>query len=164
MLIDGDHAEAAVRTDVNSVLRHTANCPLYIVMHDSFNPGYRRGILTASWADNPHVHLLETDYVTGRLFGGEAGSERRSMWCGFALAVLLPKPRTGPVRIHQNDDLMYRTAYWRSVHAYRSAWNPLYVAPRGVAALGRKALRLASTSLKRVAQAVHARLKRGRGT
>ena len=67
VLIDGNHSEYGVRSDINSLLDYKPDAPLYILMHDSFNPGCRRGMRTAEWSSNPHVHLVELDYVSGRL-------------------------------------------------------------------------------------------------
>jgi len=39
VLIDADHSSAGVQRDINNVLRYRPTRPLYIVMHDSFNPG-----------------------------------------------------------------------------------------------------------------------------
>lgn len=124
VLIDGSHTEEGVRNDVNTLLRYKPESPLYILMHDSFNPDCRKGIHTARWADSPYVHLLELDYVHGRLMPRDEGASYREMWCGFALAVLLPKERTVALAIHDNEPLGYRAAYWFSVHPYRKLWGP----------------------------------------
>lgn len=38
VLIDADHSEAGVRGDIENVIRYKPIRPLYIIMHDSFNP------------------------------------------------------------------------------------------------------------------------------
>ena len=124
VLIDGDHSENVIRHDIENVLRYIPAQPLYMIVHDSFNPDCRRGILTANWQSNPYVHMLEVDYIVGRFISKEEGHYHRQMWCGFALAVLLPEPRTGDILIHQNELLMFQTAYWRSVHPYQKVKNP----------------------------------------
>ena len=54
VLIDADHTAAGVRGDVESVLRYRpTKRPLYVVMHDSFNPECRRGMKEAPWETNP---------------------------------------------------------------------------------------------------------------
>jgi hypothetical protein len=63
-------------------------------MHDSFNPGCRKSIKEAAWSENAFVHLVELDFVPGRLVSDEAESDYREMWCGFALAVS-PARETG---------------------------------------------------------------------
>lgn len=124
VLIDGSHTEEGVRNDVNALLHYKPAGPLYILMHDSFNPGCRRGIRTADWETSPYVHLLELDYVHGRLMPKDEGASYREMWCGFALAVLFPHPRSTPLIVHDNEPLGYRAAYWFSAHPYRKFWKP----------------------------------------
>lgn len=119
VLIDADHSEEGVRRDIEHVLNYIPSQPLYIIMHDSFNPGCRKGILKANWSVNPHVHLVEADYVLGRFISKEEKKLYREMWCGFALAILLPEKREGDVIIHENEYLMYKTAFWRSVYPYK---------------------------------------------
>jgi hypothetical protein len=123
VLIDGNHSEAGVRNDINALMEYQPSSPLYIIMHDSFNPGCRRGIRTAKWEGNPHVHLLELDYVVGRLMPKDEGSSYRQMWCGFALAILLPELRTGELLIHENESMGYKAAFWRSKHPYSWMWS-----------------------------------------
>ncbi len=123
VLIDGNHSEAGVRNDINALLKYQPSSPLYIIMHDSFNPGCRRGIRTAKWEGNKNVHLLELDYVVGRLMPKDEGSSYRQMWCGFALAILLPELRTGELLIHENESMGYKAAFWRSKHPYSWMWS-----------------------------------------
>lgn len=123
VLIDGNHSEEGVRDDINRLLKYKPSSPIYVIMHDSFNPGCRRGIRTANWEESPHVHLLELDYVTGRLMTKEEGSSYRQMWCGFALAILLPETRMGEFLIHENESMGYKAAFWRSKHPYSWMWS-----------------------------------------
>lgn len=123
VLIDGGHSESGARNDINALLKYKPSSPLYIIMHDSFNPGCRRGIRTANWEENPHVHLLELDYVVGRLMPKDEGSSYRQMWCGFALAILLPESRTEELLVHENESMGYKAAYWRSKHPYSWLWS-----------------------------------------
>jgi hypothetical protein len=124
VLIDGSHTEDGVREDLNALLCYQPAAPLYIIMHDSFNPACRRGIRTANWASNPYVHLLELDYVCGRFMPKDEGASYRQMWCGFGLGVLLPEPRSGDLLIHENESMTYKTAYWASAHPYQIMWAP----------------------------------------
>jgi hypothetical protein len=134
VLIDGNHSEAGVRDDVNRLLAFRPTVPLYVVMHDSFNPGCRRGIRTANWSASPYVHLVELDWVHGRLMPRDEGPSFREMWCGFGLAVFLPEPREGALVLHENESIGYRAAYWASRHPYRELLAPLQ---RGRSVLGR---------------------------
>ena len=64
-LVNGDHTSEGVRKDIDNLLRFRPNVPLYIIMHDSFNPICRDGLRRAAWADCPYVHAVELDFVSG---------------------------------------------------------------------------------------------------
>jgi hypothetical protein len=115
VLIDGDHSAAGVKGDITALLSgFRPSRPLYVIMHDSFNPDVRQGIRAAPWAENPHVHVVELDYVGGVLtLDPEA---YREMWGGFGLAVLLPEPRRGRLLVGARMEAMFRPIYRNSVH------------------------------------------------
>jgi cephalosporin hydroxylase len=103
VLVDGSHTERRAREDIDLVLQYRPTKPMYIVVHDSFNPAVRRGILAARWAANPHVHAVGVDFVMGDA-GSSYGSEDESrMWGGLAMAVLMPQPRTGELHFSQDS-------------------------------------------------------------
>ena len=109
VLIDGAHTRETVRADIDNLLRFRPTaCPLFVLMHDSFNPDCRAGIAEAAWADNPHVHQVELDFVSGILH--EAEGKRGQMWGGFALAVLRPEERAGELTITARQGLLFRAA------------------------------------------------------
>lgn len=128
VLIDADHSREGIERDIDSVLRYTPAKPLYIVMHDSFNPECRKGMKKAYWSANAHVHLVELDFVTGRFVTKEEPDGYRQMWCGFGLAMLLPERRRGEVIIHENESLLFQTALRHSVYRSNRWWNPAYLA------------------------------------
>lgn len=128
VLIDADHSREGIQSDIDSVLRYTPAKPLYIVMHDSFNPECRKGMREANWSANAHVHLVELDFVTGRFVTKEEPDGYRQMWCGFGLAMLLPERRRGGVIIHENESLLFQTALRHSVYWSDRWWNPAYLA------------------------------------
>jgi hypothetical protein len=102
VLIDGDHSTSGVRRDIESVLKIVPRKPLYIVMHDSFHPPCREGILEVDWASHPHVHFVEVDFVPGVYFReGTAQIRPGAMYGGFALACLRSEPRGGPLQVGQ---------------------------------------------------------------
>lgn len=128
ILIDADHSRRGVREDINMALAlRPKQHPTYIVVHDSFNPACRRGMKEANWSSNPCVHLVELDFVVGRFVSREEPDSYRQMWCGLALAILLPQPRTGEIIIHENESLMFRTAFWHSAHRFQTYWNPVFL-------------------------------------
>ncbi|HMO35829.1 MAG TPA: class I SAM-dependent methyltransferase [Gemmatales bacterium] len=114
LLIDGDHTAAGVQADIHSLLNYVPVCTLYVILHDSFNPAVRRGIRSARWAENPHVHSVEVDFIPGVLHrGGEAD---REMWGGFSLAILHPRKRTGHLEVSARKDELFQAVLRRSAH------------------------------------------------
>jgi Methyltransferase domain len=118
VLIDGDHSEAGVRRDINAVLQLRPQRDIIIVMHDSFNPGCRSGIQTAAWQDCPYVSFMELDYIPGTYYDEplDTASER-SMWGGFAVALLTAEPRERADRqISQSQQGLFQTTFQVSSH------------------------------------------------
>ena len=116
VLIDGDHSANGVRRDIECLLDYRPQCPLFVVMHDSFNPNVRNGIRAARWGDNEWVHSVELDYLPGILARG--GEEHREMWGGFALAILLPVPRSGELVVTARMQHMFEAVFRHSVHRF----------------------------------------------
>ncbi|MCP4536038.1 MAG: class I SAM-dependent methyltransferase [Chloroflexi bacterium] len=114
VLIDGKHSRNAVKQDIEAVLTFRPNQPLYILMHDSFNPGCRQGIIEANWAANPHVHFVQLDFVTGTILS--TADFYRQMWGGFALALLLPFERTGELTIQKKQEMLFQSVLPHSIH------------------------------------------------
>jgi hypothetical protein len=102
ILIDGNHGEQGVRTDINSVLRIKPRRPLGIVMHDSFMPCCRQGMRTASWAGSPYVHYVELDFVPGCIVPNYS-SVNGVMVGGFGFALLRSEPRTSDLEIFESQ-------------------------------------------------------------
>jgi Cephalosporin hydroxylase len=108
ILVDGDHSAAGVKADIDNALQYKPIVPLYIIMHDSFNPECRQGLAEARWTDNPHVHAVELDFVPGAVnpspyFLNEA-------WGGLALGILLPEPRQGRFQVVGRGERTFRMA------------------------------------------------------
>jgi len=105
ILIDADHSKTGVKREINTLLEIIPNEQLVVVIHDSFNPECRAGILAADWTLNPYVHLVELDFIPGRYnyFEGDPNSNR-SMTCGLALAVLMPYRRKVPLKVGTHEE------------------------------------------------------------
>ena len=114
LLIDGEHSADGVQGDIHALMNYRPACNLYVLMHDCFNPAARRGIRTARWSDSPYVHAVEVDFVPGVLH--HKSEFYRQLWGGFALAVLSPARRSGPLTISAKYDGMYRALYRTSFH------------------------------------------------
>jgi hypothetical protein len=96
-LVDGDHSAEGVRKDIDNLLRFRPTVPLYIVMHDSFNPQCRLGLMQANWSANRYCHAVELDFVAGTV--NSAPNYRDELWGGLALGILLPYERQGRFEI-----------------------------------------------------------------
>ena len=118
VLIDGDHSTEGVRRDINALLSVPPSCELVVLMHDAFNPDCRAGILTANWQGSPYVHEVEIDYIPG-VFHQQAydTAAARTMWGGFACALLKPEPRQGDLVISQRQQGLFEAVLLQSSHA-----------------------------------------------
>ncbi len=124
-LVDGDHRYEGVKADLNALLAYRpTTSPLWVLMHDSGNPECRRGIADADWAGNPHVHVVELDFVPGTLNAAE--DFRDQIWGGLAFALLLPEKRTHDLKINASLAHHFDHIYRRSIH-YPSLANSLKI-------------------------------------
>jgi Methyltransferase domain len=138
VLIDGDHSREGVRRDVESVIKLKVKERMVILMHDGFNPGCRSGMREANWAACPHVHYVELDFTSGNFHAQDHDTaQARSMWGGFACAVLEPEERQGPLEIRERQRGLFEAIYPLSIHF--PAPPPSF--PRRVLRAGRRVLR-----------------------
>ncbi|NBB79106.1 MAG: hypothetical protein GVY36_06610 [Verrucomicrobia bacterium] len=103
VLVDGDHTEEGVRKDIEEVLNYIPMGPLWILMHDSFNPDCRQGIKAVDWESNRYVQWIDFDFIPGFLSSIPGWEDQ--MWCGFALAYMEEKGREGELKY---DELLGR--------------------------------------------------------
>jgi cephalosporin hydroxylase len=114
IFVDSDHTTEAVRADINIILKsYTPVCRLVILLHDSFNPDCRKGILSADWGKCPYVHFIDSDYIPGTYTDDVYNNhvQEKSMWGGLAMAILEPHPRKGELIIRQSVERLFRQAY-----------------------------------------------------
>jgi hypothetical protein len=122
IVIDGDHTAEGSRQDIENILSIKPTQPIFIVMHDSFNPDCRAGILSAPWQSSPYVHFVEVDFVPG--FFCSRQDIFRQMWAGFGLAIMLPEKRANHLQIQAGQELLFQTVLPYSSH-YSSLPPPL---------------------------------------
>ena len=72
-IIDADHSRKAVSADINGIIEHSD----IILMHDSFNPGCRKGIVDALKNQKSHAYYL--DFIP-------SVSKNDGLWGGLAIA------------------------------------------------------------------------------
>ncbi len=101
VLIDGDHSRAGIAADLRALLAHRPLGTLFVVMHDSFNPECRGGMLDVAWGECPHVHRVELDFVPGEVVNQPGGPFDGQMWGGLALVVLDRAARGEPLVVRQ---------------------------------------------------------------
>lgn len=118
VLVDGDHSTAGVRRDIEALLRYIPKKRCVVIMHDSFNPACREGIRTAPWAACPYVKWVDLDFIPG-IYHQHAydTAEARTMWGGFACAVLEPVPRVGDLVVRESQRGLFEAVRAVSVHA-----------------------------------------------
>lgn len=116
-IVDGDHSATGVKADIDALLVIKPKRRCWILMHDSFNPECRQGIMSANW-NKPWVWEVEIDYVFGTVMSDPP--MEYSMWGGFALAELRPDDRSGPLIIRQTAATLFDVAYKNSIHKPRS--------------------------------------------
>lgn len=117
ILIDGDHTRTGVQRDIESLLHWQPTCECVVLMHDSFNPECRAGICSADWQSSRFVHDVEVDYVPG-IFHEVAfdTAAARTMWGGFARAVLRPTGRRGALEVKTSQQGLFEAVYKASSH------------------------------------------------
>lgn len=118
VLIDGDHSTEGVRRDINALLSVAPTTEMVVLMHDSFNPDCRAGIVSARWQKSPHVHEVEVDFIPG-VYHQQAydTAAARTMWGGFACALLKPEPRQGELVISKRQQGLFEALFQQSSHA-----------------------------------------------
>lgn len=101
ILIDGDHSAPGVKRDIACLFTYVPKKPMFVALHDSFNPECRQGMLEAGWERSPYCHWLDLDFVPGRLGG-------QQLWGGLALAHFLPVIRNGDLQINRSAEEMFQ--------------------------------------------------------
>ena len=72
-IIDADHSRKAVSADINGIIEHSD----IILMHDSFNPDCRKGMVDALKKQDSHAYYL--DFIP-------SVSKNDGLWGGLAIA------------------------------------------------------------------------------
>lgn len=126
VLIDGDHSAEGVRRDIEALLELQPQQQVVFILHDSFNPACREGMRTANWAKSPFVHHVELDFIPG-IYHYEAHdtAEPKTMWGGFACAVLTPEKRNGPLIVQEFQLHLHEAIKRVSSHMTPNNWQRL---------------------------------------
>ncbi|RZK12984.1 MAG: class I SAM-dependent methyltransferase [Flavobacterium sp.] len=119
ILVDGDHSREGVRYDLESILNLKVTEPLTVLMHDSFNPDCRQGMLDIDYKSNPYVEMVDLDFVQGIYSPSER--TRGEMWGGFGLISLKPLPERKSPLVRQSNAHSYQRTYQVSKHYHYKA-------------------------------------------
>ena len=92
ILIDGDHSKQGVMRDLQTVLRYAPSRNLVVMMHDSFNPECRLGMLEVDWESSPYLQWVDLDFIPGRIIEHGGGGDGE-LWGGLGLACFSPHIR-----------------------------------------------------------------------
>jgi len=107
ILLDGDHSTEGVKRDIEAILKYVPRTPLFVMLHDSFNPDCRRGIVESDWAGSPYCHWVDLDFVPGCLVADE-GPVSGQLWGGLAMAYFLPEPQRRNVIIQRSAERTFQ--------------------------------------------------------
>jgi predicted O-methyltransferase YrrM len=118
IFIDGDHTAEGVRQDIEHVLTIRPRGQIVVLMHDTFNPGCRKGILSAQWSRNPYCHYVELDFCPGVLHPDE--SCLRQMWGGLGFALFLPEARQHTIEVKTSHQILFEAAFLQSVYCRKA--------------------------------------------
>jgi methyltransferase family protein len=113
VLIDGDHSAVGIKRDVEILLDYAPKEPMVVLMHDSFNPECRRGLLETDWQRSPFVEWVDIDFIPGRVIEHGGGGDGE-MWGGFALARFSPARRQSSLVVQATAARAF--AEMRSIH------------------------------------------------
>jgi len=119
ILIDGDHSMEGVKADIDNILKINISRPLTVLMHDSFNPDCRQGMLDADYTKNPFVDTVDIDFIQGIYSPSE--STRAEMWGGFGMIYLKPDARPQTPLIKRSSQYSYERLYHLSTHYHFKA-------------------------------------------
>lgn len=100
IFIDGDNYVEGLKCNIDFLLNYIPKKPLFVVLHNCFNPECRRGMLEVNWEKSLYIHQVDIDFVPGRLVddGGTIPGELRG---GLALAYMKPEIRSCKLVVNQ---------------------------------------------------------------
>jgi hypothetical protein len=106
ILIDDDDSEEGLPGDIECLLRYTPRKPMFVLLHNSFNPARRRGLLAADWSASRYCRWVDLDFVPGRVT--ERGDcDAVELLGGLAAAYFHPSERSAPLDVRASASGMF---------------------------------------------------------
>lgn len=99
-LIDGDHSYEGVQRDLSMVLDARCAADAVVLVHDTWNPEVRAGIVAGGFDTSPNVVYFELDFVPGYVY--RRGAAAGAAWGGLGL-ILCGRGRNAGRRSVQQD-------------------------------------------------------------
>ena len=121
ILIDGDHSREGVKSDIESILTQKISKPLTVIMHDSFNPECRMGMLSADYSKNENVTSVEIDFVQG--IYSPTQKTKREMWGGFGRILFNAGTQIEEPLVKQSSQYSFEKMYSVSSHFWLRQQN-----------------------------------------
>lgn len=118
IFIDGDHSTEGVRQDICNALLTRIVKPLTILMHDSFNPDCRKGMLQVDFSSNKNITLVDIDFIQG--IYSPTKFTRAEMWGGFGLIRLDSINPAMEVNVMESSKYSYDSVFALSRHKHFS--------------------------------------------
>jgi len=116
ILVDGDHTYKGVKRDIEAILTYPHKNPITIILHDSFNPGCRKGIRTVNYSNYPAVEYVELDYITGSYWHNDT---YREMWGGFGMIRINPDNKNTSIEVTESQKNLFKLTYYGSIHIFK---------------------------------------------
>ncbi|MCW3090868.1 MAG: hypothetical protein JWP81_1937 [Ferruginibacter sp.] len=121
ILIDGDHSMEGVKSDIENILTQNISKPLAVIMHDSFNPECRLGMLSADYSRNRNVTSVEIDFVQGIYSPTELA--KGEMWGGFGRILFNAEVQRQEPLVKQSSQYSFEKMYSVSRHFWLRQQN-----------------------------------------
>lgn len=116
ILIDGDHSFEGVKSDIDSIINSKQKRPLTVLMHDSFNPECRQGMLEAAYGLNKNIQFIDIDFIQG--IYSPSSDAKGEMWGGFGLIYFNPELVADDFEIKQSTAYAYDSLFNLSKHKH----------------------------------------------